>query len=156
MTTTGTGLKITGLSATKEMLKSQREDIQEIIRAAMAEGALAIEGEAKRRCPVDTGRLRGSITTAATIEDDEKVVARVGTNVEYAAAVEYGTGVFAENGNGRETPWVWKGDGKKHGGWHTTSGYAAKPFLRPAYEARKLDAMKIIAEHLRQKLEGNP
>ena len=57
---TGTGLKITGLSATKEMLKSQREDIQEIIRAAMAEGALAIEGEAKRRCPVDTGRPRGS------------------------------------------------------------------------------------------------
>lgn len=156
MTTTGTGLKITGLSATKEMLKSQREDIQEIIRAAMAEGALAIEGEAKRRCPVDTGRLRGSITTAATIEDDGKVVARVGTNVEYAAAVEYGTGVFAENGKGRKTPWVWKGDSKKHGGWHTTSGYAAKPFLRPAYEARKLDAMKIIANHLRKKLEGNP
>lgn len=153
MTTTGTGLKITGLAEAKDGLKHQKEILQEIVRAAMAEGALAIEGEAKRRCPVDTGRLRDSITTAASVEDDGKIVARVGTNVEYAAAVEYGTGVFAENGKGRKTPWVWKGDGKKHGGWHTTSGYAAKPFLRPAYEARKKEAMAIIADSIKEKLK---
>lgn len=152
MNTTGTGLRISGLSEAQKMLKKQRELINEIVRDAMAEGVLVIEGEAKRRCPVDTGRLRDSITTAADIEDDGKVVARVGTNVEYAAAVEYGTGVFAENGNGRKTPWSWKGDGKKHGGWHTTTGYAAQPFLRPAYATRKKEALQVVAEHIKRRL----
>lgn len=150
--TSGTGLEITGLADAKVMLKKQRDDIPQILRAAMEKGALVIEGEAKRRCPVDTGRLRASITTAASVEGDQ-VVATVGTNVEYAAAVEYGTGVFSEDGKGRKTPWVWKGDGKKHGGWHTTSGYPAIPFIRPAYESRKLEAMRVIAEFLKERLE---
>jgi len=150
--TTGTGLEITGLTDAKAMLKKRRDDIPQILRAAMEKGVLVIEGEAKRRCPVDTGRLRASITTAASVEG-EQVVATVGTNVEYAAAVEYGTGVFSEDGKGRKTPWVWKGDGKKHGGWHTTSGYPATPFIRPAYESRKLEAMRVIAEFLKEKLE---
>lgn len=151
--TPGTGLEITGLTDVKAMLKKQRDDIPQTLQVAMEKGALVIEGDAKRRCPVDTGRLRASITTATSVEG-EQVVATVGTNIEYAAAVEYGTGVFAENGKGRKTPWKWEGDGKKYGGWHTTSGHPAKPFLRPAYEARKHEAMRVIAEYLRDKLEA--
>ena len=40
---------------------------------------LYVEGEAKGRCPVDTGNLRASITH---VSDEEKAV--IGTNVEYA------------------------------------------------------------------------
>ena len=152
MTITGTGLEITGLTDAKVVLKKQKAGLLEIIRTAMEQGAGVIEGEAKRRCPVDTGRLRASITTETSIDEDQ-VIALVGTNVEYATAVEYGTGVFAEDGKGRKTPWKWKGDGKKHRGWHTTSGYPAKPFLRPAYESRKLEAMRVIAEHFKEKLK---
>lgn len=47
---------------------------------------LQAEGYAKRLCPVDTGRLRSSITHQ--VEGD---TAYIGTNVEYAAYVEYGT-----------------------------------------------------------------
>lgn len=43
------------------------------------------EGYAKADCPVDTGRLRNSITYEA---EDRKV--SVGTNVEYAPYVELG------------------------------------------------------------------
>lgn len=48
-----------------------------------------IESGAKRRCPVDTGRLRSSIRSS--IGDDAKgVYGKVGTEVEYALAVHEG------------------------------------------------------------------
>jgi len=49
--------------------------------------ALEIETDAKMRCPVDTGRLRSSITTYF---NRDRLAAVVGTNVEYAIKVEYG------------------------------------------------------------------
>ena len=58
------------------------------IVAALEEIGLACEGYAKRLCPVDTGRLRNSITHALNVSSGEVVV---GTNVEYAPYVELGT-----------------------------------------------------------------
>ena len=49
---------------------------------------MVAEGYAKRLCPVDTGRLRNSITNA--VVESEKAV-YIGTNVEYAPYVELGT-----------------------------------------------------------------
>ena len=48
----------------------------------------AAEGYAKRACPVDTGRLRNSITH---IVDEGTRHVIIGTNVEYAPYVELGT-----------------------------------------------------------------
>ena len=45
------------------------------------------ESYAKKLCPVDTGRLRASITHAQMDENTEVI----GTNVEYAPYVELGT-----------------------------------------------------------------
>ena len=45
--------------------------------------------------------------------------------------MELGTGIFAEKGNGRKTPWVWQ---DFNGKWHFTRGMAPRPFLRPAVE----------------------
>ena len=56
------------------------------IPAALEECGLVAEGYAKRLCPVDTGRLRNSITHTT-----EENTAYVGTNVEYAPYVEMGT-----------------------------------------------------------------
>lgn len=52
---------------------------------------LKAESYAKRQCPVDTGRLRNSISHA-TDED----TAYIGTNVEYAPYVELGTSRMKE------------------------------------------------------------
>ncbi len=49
-----------------------------------------VANNAKRRCPVDTGRLRSSITHAVFREGDH-LSAHVGTDVEYAIYVELGT-----------------------------------------------------------------
>lgn len=54
-------------------------------RALWAMGAVA-EGHAKEKAPVDTGRLRNSIT-----HREEASVTVIGTNVEYAAAQELGS-----------------------------------------------------------------
>lgn len=59
---------------------------KDAVRVALEAVGLQAEGYAKRYAPVDTGRLRNSITH--TTDDDS---AYVGTNVEYAPYVEYGT-----------------------------------------------------------------
>lgn len=55
----------------------------------LASLAVKVETGAKQRAPVDTGRLRSSITWR--LEPGKPLAAIVGTNVEYAAFVELGT-----------------------------------------------------------------
>lgn len=62
--------------------------IENQILIALEEIGLLCEGYAKKLCPVDTGRLRNSITHV--ISNNENAV-YVGSNVEYARAVEFGT-----------------------------------------------------------------
>lgn len=101
------------------------------------------ERYAKELCPTDTSRLKNSISHQV---DDETVY--VGTNVEYAPYVEFGTGKFAEGGGGRPTPWSYQDD---KGNWHTTNGMKPQPYLKPAIE-NHLDEYK---QYLKDELQGN-
>lgn len=56
------------------------------IETALQRVGLQAERYSKLACPVDTGRLRNSIT-----HTNDKNTAYVGTNVEYAPYVEMGT-----------------------------------------------------------------
>lgn len=56
----------------------------------VARRTIRVESAAIRGCPVDTGRLRSSITHEVD-RDSEGLVGTVGTNVEYAPYVEFGT-----------------------------------------------------------------
>lgn len=58
------------------------------IARALEEIGLVAEGYAKRLCPVDTGRLRNSITHSV---EEFGTSAIIGTNVEYGPYVELGT-----------------------------------------------------------------
>lgn len=89
-------------------------------RAALMAGALPIQTAAAQKAPVDTGTLRRSIHTE-TAEIDSGVAARIGTNVEYAAAQEFGT-----------------------------SRMRAQPYLRPAYDEQKAAALKEMARALKE------
>lgn len=62
--------------------------LDEQIEQALIAIGMTAETYAKRDCPVDTGRLRNSITHEVRM--DEKS-AYIGSNVEYAAFVEMGT-----------------------------------------------------------------
>jgi len=57
---------------------------------AILRAAIQVERNAKRLCPVDTGRLRSSISHDLG-RDGRGLVGSVGTNVEYAPHVEFGT-----------------------------------------------------------------
>ena len=85
------------------------------IAAALEEIGLAAERFAKRACPVDTGRLRNSITHALNM-DEEAVY--IGTNVEYAPYVENGTsrrkGVYFLRGAAQDHGSYYRGIMKKH------------------------------------------
>lgn len=104
--------------------------VKEAFEAAIMRGlekcGLTAEGYAKKLCPVDTGNLRNSITH---VVDEQEPAAIIGTDNEYAAYVELGTGIYAEGGGGWPTPWVYQ-DAK--GNWHYTRGNKAQPFLKPA------------------------
>lgn len=51
---------------------------------------IRVQATAKRLCPVDTGRLRASITESLQ-RDIGGLVEVIGTDVEYAPFVEFGT-----------------------------------------------------------------
>lgn len=86
------GLTASDISGLVEVREDNREAIANAIDralvAALEEVGLVAEGYAKRACPVDTGRLRNSITHIVD-EGTRHVV--IGTNVEYAPYVELGT-----------------------------------------------------------------
>jgi len=73
-------VKITDNSATFKGAASAQ------IERAMEACGLVAEGYAKAKCPVDTGRLRNSISHAAKGNS-----AYIGSNVEYAPFVEFGS-----------------------------------------------------------------
>lgn len=85
-----------------------------------------IDDSAKLLVPVDTARLRDSINHKV-IESELSVIS--GTNVEYGPYIEFGTGEFAESGQGRKGGWFYT---DAEGNGHFTLGNKPQPFLRPA------------------------
>lgn len=85
------------------------------------------EGYAKDLAPVDTGRLRNGIAHKVV---DSEPAAYIGTNVEYAPYVEFGTGQYSTTGGGTpKEKWVYMGDDGK---WHVGKPQKPQPFLKPA------------------------
>lgn len=113
-----------------------------VLRALERIGEQA-EGYAKDLAPVDTGQLRNSISYAV---DDGEQAAYIGSALEYAAYVELGTGIYAEGGGGRPTPWVYQ-DAK--GNWHWTRGNPAQPFLAPAVKDHQKTYRNIIEDEMK-------
>lgn len=106
---------------------------------------LAMEAHVVEACPVGTpdttsiknyhgGALKKSITHKVI---DDTVF--VGTNMKangkpYPVYVEFGTGVHAEGGKGRQSPWVWR---DKNGDYHYTHGIKPTHFMRNALQNPK-------------------
>ena len=99
------------------------------------------EGYAKDLAPVDTGRVRYSISHQ--VDDGENAVYIV-SYTSYAAYEELGTGPYAEGG--RPTPWVYQ---DAQGNWHWTRGNRAHPFLKPAVADHPQTYRNIIEAELK-------
>ena len=113
------------------------------LREFLEAAALGVERDAKKKAPVDTGRLRSSIT-----HEVEDTLARVGTDVDYAAFMEYGTGTQTDG----------PGGGGRH--WPPTAGldpWAARKGLDPFLVARAIGRRGglVPRRYLRGALEEN-
>lgn len=111
-------------------------------KMALSKACALVEREAKQNAPKGDGTLRNSITSE--IEDNSGVLQGVVfTPLEYAPYVEYGTGLFAEEGGRKDVPWCYQDE---EGNWHSTSGMLPHPFLRPALEENREAILRILKE----------
>jgi HK97 gp10 family phage protein len=110
------------------------------ILRALERCGMQAEGYAKDLVPVDTGNLRNSISHRV---DEKENVVYIGTNSEYGAYVELGTGKYYKGG--RQDPWVYQ---DKEGRWHHTNGQRAQPYLKPAVANHKQTYKNIIKDEL--------
>lgn len=111
------------------------------MQAALTRACLLVERSAKQKAQVGrgTGELARSITSTATPE-----YGKVFTPLEYAPYVEYGTGIFAEEGGRQDVPWCYKDE--KTGEFVYTSGQHPKPFLRPALDENREAIIRVVKE----------
>lgn len=115
------------------------DDIEKIERA-LGRACALVERSAKQKAPKGNGDLRRSITSK--VENGEGIIY---TPLEYAPYVEYGTGLFAEEGGRQDVPWSYQDD---EGNWHTTSGQHPQPFMRPALNENRAEILRILREAL--------
>lgn len=118
----------------------EKLESQEQLEGALGKACALVEKSAKEKAPKDTGELRRSITSK--VENNEGIIF---TPLLYAPYVEYGTGLFAEDGGRKDVPW-WYQDDK--GEWHSTSGQKPQPFMRPALDENREDIMRVLKEAL--------
>lgn len=121
--------------------KKAFEQIREGLALNTTKACMVVQGQAKLLAPVGTGELRDKIGWQLKKESDT-ITGQVGSPEMYAPYVEFGTGEFAENGQGRKGGWSYKTpDGK----WHSTKGSRPIPFLRPAFRQTKKEVQRILA-----------
>ncbi len=118
-----------------------REALEAACLRALEKCGLTAEGYAKLMCPVDTGNLRNSITHQV---QPTELACYIGTNSEYGAYVELGTGKYYPGG--RPTPWVYQ---DAQGNWHLTHGQRAQPYLKPAVADHAAQYREIIDQELK-------
>lgn len=131
-------IEINGL----EGIEVKLEDIADTnnMEQALGKACAIVERSARQKAHKKTGDLRRSIKSKIESRA-ENLKGIVYTPLEYAPYVEYGTGLFAENGGREDVPWRYKDD---KGKWHSTSGQEPQPFMRPALDENREEILRIL------------
>ena len=119
------------------------EDFDDVhaMTSAMQDACNIVESAAIDKAPRKTGALRRSIKSKVELTGNS-IEGIVYSPLEYAPYQEFGTGLFAENGNGRKTGWAYEDE--KTGETIFTRGNRPHPFLRPAVNENKDKIINII------------
>ncbi len=115
------GKTIKGLDEFNRFMDKHLNEAPEVFEAAMKVGGMEIEREARKNAPYLTGNLRRSIHTV-TERTLIEIRAWIGTNVEYALWLEYGTSKMPKG----------------------------RPFLRPALDTKYNSAINTVVAQLRR------
>ena len=131
---------IIAVDNTDEVIKAMHEQVADALERI---GRKASEQDVQPLTPVDTGTLRDSWDYK--VAPDEQAV-YIGTDEEYGKFVEHGTGIYAESGNGRQTPWVYR---DRNGKYHTTVGMRPHRMLRKGIENNLTEYKQIVEDALK-------
>lgn len=138
-----------------------------IMRSALRAGASVIAAEARRNVPTDTQELKRSIRTSSNskrgmveanavvgMTKRDKVTGNKVRKGWYATFVEFGTAPHLIRA-GKNKPVLSFRD--RNGVWHRAlevnhTGAKAKPFMRPAFDTKGEEAVKAVADRIRERL----
>lgn len=135
-------VRIEGIEGIVEQLENILDPNQ--VKLALGRACALVERTAKEKAPKGTGELKRSITSKV-VDDNGEMIGLIYTPLEYAPYVEFGTGLFAENGGRKDVPWNYKDD---EGNWHSTSGMPPSPYMRPALYENREEIIRILKEAL--------
>ena len=134
-------MSINGVESLLNKLDKLGGNSEVVLYKSLQKQGELVKSEAKTLCPVDSGDLRKSIRKS-TKRYKGKIVARVYTNSDHAAYVEFGTGMRGEASNTNSNVEVaYKQD------W---SGMEAQPYLYPALKNNEGKIVENIKEDLKK------
>ena len=113
--------------------------------AWLEEASGEVEAQTKQNTKVDTGQTKGSWEHRV---DEHKLEAQVGSRNKNAIWEEFGTGIYALNGDGRRTKWTYKSP--KDGKFYTTIGKKPRRAFYYAYKSLKPVLIRNAQERFRQ------
>lgn len=119
-----------------------KQQFQKATEAGMESALLMIESAAKANAPVQSGELRDKLDHNITKQGNQ-MIGKMGSPLDYAPYVEFGTGEHAENGAGRKGGWSYQDE---EGNWHYTKGQKPQPYLRPAFRENKKNVQDILGK----------
>lgn len=110
----------------------------------LEEASGEVEAQTKRNTKVDTGKTKNSWEHKVY---DHKLEAEVGSRYQNALWEEFGTGIYALNGDGRkDVPWFYK---DAEGKGHMTSGKKPRRAFFNAYNSLKNKLIKSCQERFK-------
>lgn len=140
-TTTGGSFTLEGASEIQKVLKQLPGKIEEKVRLkALRKGAKVIADEAKRKAP-DYMKARIVVRKATKKQRSLKDLGEIVVTVKLDRLpaphwVEFGTGPRVQKSTGRETGQM-----------------PAEPFMRPAFDTKNREALKVIGQTLGPEVE---
>lgn len=117
----------------KDFTKIVLDKIHETGETFLEEVGGEVEAQTKQNTKVDTGKTKGSWKHTVVV-NAKKMEVQIGSRYQNALWEEFGTGIYALNGDGRKTKWVYRTDDGKY---HTTVGKKPRRALFRAYQSKK-------------------
>lgn len=132
------------------------------LRSTVNEATKLVHGQAKALAPADTGLLRESIHMEVKNAGNE-LHGRVFTNCEYAAYVEFGTGVKGDGTYPYEVEGLsleyknkgWAYLDEDTGEWIYTKGQKAQPYMYPALKNHEKTIKRMFKDGVKTELKQN-
>ena len=116
--------------------------MQELLMQNMEQTLDHVAGKAKEKVGVGTGALRADTRSLGVEIVGDEVHGSVGNSLEHAIYHHQGTGIYAVNGDGRKTPWVY--EDPKTGEKIYTRGSKPNPYLKDTIEQEQSTISKLL------------